>query len=568
MGNVFAEITLIICLAALFAIFFRFLKQPPILGYILTGILLGPLGFFHLNGQEVLKSMAEIGITLLLFILGLELRLSELKIIGKAAFIIGCAQVLLTGFFGFMLSLALGFDTLNAFYLSIALTFSSTIIIIKLLSDKKDLNSLYGKILIGVLLVQDFFAILFLILLSSFTQATQNPLALSNLSLLFIKSVILFGSVIYLSKSIFPLILDEIAVSQETLFLFSLAWVFGLSAFVSSHFIGFSIEIGGFLAGIALANASENFQIVARVRALRDFFVTIFFVTLGMQMVFRNITDILLPIVILSFFVLVGKPLLVAGIMGTLGYRKRTAFLSGVHLAQISEFSLVTIFLGSKLGHVSNDVVSLVTAVGLITFITSTYTISHANSVYRFFSKHLGILEGSHTRSENMGASSEMLEDLKDHVILVGAHRMGQSVVDAFKHSDDKLVVVDFDPDIVKGLKEGGTLSVFGDIADPDIQERVRLSKARLVVSTVSDVEDNIALVRGLRYARNGAKIVVMAQDAHDARTLYKAGADYVVLPHFVGGKHLAKVIKENNLENIDELKEKDLATLTKQQLG
>ncbi|KKR76967.1 MAG: Transporter, CPA2 family [Candidatus Levybacteria bacterium GW2011_GWA2_40_8] len=554
MGSIYTELTLIIVLAAGLSIFFRFLRQPPILAYILAGVILGPLGIIHLQGKEVITSLAEIGITLLLFMLGLELRFSELKSVGKVSIITGLAQILFTSVVGYSLSIFLGFSPIVSLYVSIALTFSSTIIIVKLLSDKKDLQSLYGKISVGFLLVQDFVAIVALIFLSGFTGG--GPLSFLEFFTIILKAVVLFGWVILLSWHFLPYLINKISHSPETLFLFSIAWAFGLSALVTSPLIGFSIEIGGFLAGLALANSLENYQIISRVRPLRDFFITIFFVTLGTRLLISDFSEILIPGVILSAFVLIGNPIIVMIIMGVLGYRKRTGFMAGLTVAQISEFSLILMIMGNRIGHVSDQAVSLVTFVGAITFVISTYMILNNNYLYKLLSPFLDIFERSNVREKRIPS-----EKIKDHVVLIGVRRMGESILEALKKDEKtKIVAVDFNPDIVETLKEDGVISFYGDIADEEIQELAQIDKAKLIISTVSDLEDNLLLLKSIKNLKKKPKVVLLALEKHEARELYKEGADYVVIPHIAGGHHLAKIlVEENHMELIEKYKEKDM---------
>lgn len=562
MGDFFLELTILVFLASLLSIVFRILKQPPILAYILAGIIIGPFGDLQLQNRETLQALGQLGITLLLFMVGLELRIKELRTIGKVALATGIAQIVFTSLIGYFICLQLGFSPITSIYLSIALAFSSTIVIVKLLSDKKDLNSLYGKISVGFLLVQDFFAIVVLILLSGFSGENAS-LSLGNFGLVVIKGVLLFISVLFLSVTILPKIIAKIAHSSETLFLFSIAWALGVSALVSSQAVGFSVEIGGFLAGLALANSTENYQIVSKVRGLRDFFITIFFVTIGMGMAFSSFSQILLPAILLSLFVLIGNPIIIMVIMGLIGYRRRTSFLAGLTVAQISEFSLILVFLGNRLGHISDQIVSLTTMVGAITFTLSTYMIMNGNYLYRKLNRYLFIFEKKNTKEENMQIDKEGFEDLKDHVVLIGANRTGRSILEALEDEREKLAVVDFDPDVVSELKERGIKSIFGDIVDTDIQERVALDKAKLIISTISDIEDNLLLLQSVDKQKEDEKrVIVLAQEPSEAKVLYEAGAHYVVLPHLAGGRHLAKIIKDDNLDRLEVLKALDLAVL------
>lgn len=563
MGNIFLDLTLIICVAAFFSIIFRYFKQPEILAYILTGILIATFKFFDSSNNDVLHSLSEVGVTLLLFMVGLEIRVSELMSLGKSLILSATGQILGTFVLVFLMSSFFGFNILTSIYVATALTFSSTIIVVKLLSDQRELHSLHAKFSLGILLVQDVVAIFFLIFLSGFNQQTGGLSSLFQIVPLVLKAVFIFALIAYLSKSIFPKIVEFIAKSPETLFLVSLAWVFGLSAIVSSPFIGFSIEIGGFLAGVALANSLVNYQIIAKAKILRDFFIVIFFVLLGVQMSFESIGSIIVPAIVLSVFVLVLKPFIVMTMLSLLGYRKRTSFLTGVSLSQVSEFSLILVFVGYKLGHISQEIVSLVTLVGLISFAFSTYMITHWKTLYGKFAKRISFMERANLKKDEIFETEENLESLKGHVVVVGGDQMGLSIVEALEDKDMEVVVVDFDPSIVKKLKDKKIHRLFGDISDLDIQERAQIDNARLVISTIPDTNDNLLLLKELKHENRRAKIVMMALDSKDAKLLYKGGADYVILPHLAGGRQIAKIIIEDHINKIEGLKEKDKHYLT-----
>lgn len=545
MGTLFVEIALVICLAAIFAFLFRLLKQPPLLAYLLSGIFIGPFAKLNLANVEALRTFGELGITLLLFTVGLELRVSELRSIGKAALIIGVLQMVVTAIASYLVSIALGFPQLVAAYVSLALTFSSTIVVVKLLSDKRDLSSLYGKITVGVLLVQDFFAILALVFLSDIATLSQTLNPLPALVFVLIKVVALFTVVLLASKLLLPYIIDRVARSSETLFLTSIAWVVGVSAIVGSSLLGFSIEIGGLLAGLALANSDENLQIVSLMRPLRDFFLTIFFVFLGMNLRLSNIGGVFFPAVVLSLFVLVGKPIIMLAIMGVMGYRKRTSFFSAAAVAQVSEFSLILLFFGSRLGHLTQETVSLMLLVAVVSFALSPYLILNSNTLHRVLGRYLAVLERKEKGEKKEGISAQDLSRLSHHVVLVGVNRAGTSILEVLQAKKEKVVVVDFDPNVIKKLSGKAVAYLFGDIADTDIQERVGLSRAKLVISTVVDVQDNLLLLAGLQRQKSRAKVVVMGENREDAKLLQKQGADYVALPHVASGQHIAHLIQE-----------------------
>jgi Kef-type K+ transport system membrane component KefB/voltage-gated potassium channel Kch len=561
-GNFFLDLTVIICLAAALSFIFRLLKQPEILAYILTGIIIGFFHYFQSSNQDVLQTMSQIGVTLLLFMVGLEIKVSELFSLGKSLLIAAVGQIGLTILGGFALATFFGFDLLASFYIAMALSFSSTIIVVKLLSDKRELHALYSKFSIGILLAQDIVAIGLLMILSGVNSQTQGLEMLMSFILILVKAGILVGLVTLLSRHFFPKFIESIAKSSETLFLVSLAWVFGLAAIVSSPYVGFSIEIGGFLAGLALANTMANYQIIAKAKILRDFFIVLFFVLLGIQMSFADLSSIIIPAIFLSLFVLWGKPFLVTLVMAAMGYRKRTAYLTGLSLSQISEFSLILVFMGYKLGHINQKVVSLVTVVGLVSFFVSTYGLINSKLLYRKMAPYLGFLERSDMKKDEISEPKDSLENLNNHVVVIGGDQMGESIMEALEDRDMDVVVVDFDPSVLRRLETKKVHRLFGDIADLDIQEKARLGQAKLVISTIPDAEDNVLLLKELKHENRKAKVVMMALDSHDAKLLYKEGADYVILPHLAGGRQMAEIILDNHLDKIEKLKEKDIKYL------
>ena len=558
MEIIFIEVTIIICLATILALFFRLFKQPPILAYILTGILIGPFGQLQFPGINSLNIFSEIGITLLLFLLGLEFKLRGIKSVGYASFIIGSAQFVLTFVCGYLLAIFLKFPPSSALYMGIALAFSSTIIVIKLLSDKKDLGSLFGKISSGILIFQNLIAVFILMFLS----IPQEPGSLFAHDALIVlgKGFVLILAILFLNRKVMPKVVHFVSDSEEVLFLFILGWVFGLCAFVSSSSIGFPIEIGGFLAGIALADSIENYQIVLKVKTLRDFFITIFLVILGMKLQFQGLDKLITPIILFTLFIVFIKPLITMIVMGIMGYRRRTSFLVGLNMAQISEFSFIIIFLGNKIGHVSDQISSLATFLGITTFILSTYMISGGNNMYKFLNPYIKFFERKETKEEKASPSDAILNSIENHIVLAGSHRAGRSFLKTLG-SKHKIVVIDFNPDVVKDLNKENILNVFGDITDPDVQKKAGIDRAELIISTVPDIEDNITLLQSLK--GKNKKVIVVAQDVDEAKTLYKEGAYYVILPYLVGGVHLARIIKNDHLKDVEDFKTEDLNLLS-----
>ncbi len=550
----FFELALVILFAAAMGIAAKLLKQPVILAYLATGALIGYFGFFNLANRETFKIFADLGIMFLLFMVGLQINYNSLKLVGKPAVIVGFGQMVFTAAIGYLIAAFFNFSYLESAYIAAALTFSSTIIVVKLLSDKKDLNSLYGKISIGFLLVQDLVAILILVLLAGFE--TGGSLNWMNLVFAFLKGAALFALIFWLGKKFLPFVFSKIARSDELVFLLSLAWVFMLAAVAAK--IGFSIEIAGFLAGLALANSSEHFQISSRFRSLRDFFILIFFVILGSSIIFSDFKGLALPIAAFSFFVLIGNPLVVLIIMGIMGYRKRTSFLAGVTVAQISEFSLILAALGLKIGHITENILALITAVGIVTITLSTYLIVYAENIFNRVGRFLSLFERRKLKEQ---LSKEKI--LKKEVILVGCHRTGESI--ALSIPKENLLIIDFDPEVINFLKKHNYDYIFGDIRDARVFEEAGFDEALLVISTSPDFDDNLFILTALRNHKNRPKIILRAETEKETEILYKEGADYVLLPNFTAGQYLGKTIAiDPTMEILSDLKRRDLSLIRK----
>ena len=535
----FTEISAIFFVAAAFAIIAKLVKQPLLVGYILGGVFLGMIGF--ISDSKMLESLSQIGVALLLFLLGLEMNIREMPSIGRTSVIVGIGQIIITFILGFILSMVLGIARIPSMYIAIGLTFSSTIIIIKLLSEKNDLSSLYGRISIGFLLVQDFVAIALIIFLSSF----QNGITMTYVTYLtlILKAVTLFAAVWLMSKKILPYIFAKfISGSSELIFVVSIAWALGFAAFIAG-IMGFSIEIGGFLAGISLSSLPEHLQISSKTKPVRDFFLTIFFILLGSQLIIGNNLLEILPIAItFSIFVLVGKSIIMLSIMGLLGFKKRTSFLTALTSAQISEFSLIVIGMGYSLGHLEASEVSLITLVGIITMLASTYMIFASEKIFEKTKKYLGFFEKKVTKELSFDKI-----DLVHHVVLVGCDRTGQSILKFLKKKGKSYIVVDFNPDVFSQLDSEKTPIVYGDVNDPDVFRLASVDTSSLLISTIGSLNDNLNLLSKINILENKPITIFKASSRSDAVELYQKGASYVIVPEFVAGEHVRHLLSHHN---------------------
>jgi len=554
MGNIFAEISLVVVLAGLLGICMHLLRQPAIIGYILTGLIVGPLGYLHLDNAEILNSLSEIGITLLLFMVGLELSLKDVKEVGWTAIIVGLLQILIVGTFSAFVFTFFGLPPVAVFYLALGVAISSTIVAVKILSEKRDLDSLSGKLVLGILIIEDIVSIIALALISG--VSAQTTISLAPIILVVLKLMALFVLTIVASKHIFPWIVERMARSGELIFLFSLAWGLGFATLISDRLFGLTPEIGGFLAGLTLANTYQHLQIASRMKPLRDFFLILFFIVLGSRLVIDDLASaVLAALGIVAIGVLV-KPAVTFILLSILGYRGRTSFITASSLAHISEFSIILAVLGFRAGHISEELLSLITLSTIISFILASYLVYNNQHIAM---KLRGFFRWWDPRAPKRELSSTG-RSMRGHIILIGAHRTGQSILHSLEEMHKKFMVIDFNPAIVRKFRNRGIYTLFGDISDPDIQENANIDKAKIIISTVPDFQDTLSLLETVKNKNSRAKLIVYGNNDLEAEKLYAKGADYVLMPHFLGGMQLAELLKkDNNLKSIDKLKKRDL---------
>lgn len=529
---IFIQLGFLLAFATLVSLLMRALKQPLIIGYIITGLLVGPFVFNLIQSEGVFQLFSQIGVSFLLFSVGLNLNPNVLKQFGKVALITGVGQVVFTSAVGFLICVLLGFSYITSFYVSIALAFSSTIIILKLISDKGDLEDLYAKISIGFLLVQDVIAIALLLAIPILFANTGSWADLGDV----VFKILMAGVFVFaVARSILPKINDYISRSQELLFLFANAWGIGITALFL--YMGFSIEAGALVAGIALSTLPFRHDINARLTPLRDFFIVLFFILLGSEMAFGSIGDIILPAAILSLLVLVGNPLIMMIIMGLLGYKRKTGLLTGLTVAQISEFSLILVALGVSLGQIDREVLSMVTLVGLVTIFGSSYLILYSDKIYSVIGKYLKIFERKHVLEKGIRN--------KDYdYFLFGGNRVGFDFIELFKGMKKDFLVIDHDPEIIGQMKMEKVDHEYGDASDIDFLESLKLDEASLIVSTIPDLETNLLIAEAAKRHASGPIFLTVTHSISNALALYEAGVDYVILPHFLGGKYASEIAK------------------------
>ena len=537
--SILFDIGILIVLSAILANIARSLRQPLILGYVFAGVLLGPVGFSLIKNLDLISTISELGITFLLFIVGLELDLKKFREIGSLIFITGVSQVLITFALGFFFA-RIYFGVIESTYIGLILAFSSTMIVIKLLSDKNHLETLHGRIILGILLVQDILVVIALPMLSTF-----NNLSLESISISFFKGFLLFVIALFANRFIFYYILRLTAKIQELLFISAISICFLFAGL--AYYLGFSIAIGAFLAGVSLASFPYNIEIVGRIKSLKDFFSVLFFASLGVQLVFTGISSKIPFIIGLILITLILKPTIVFIILKIFGHQNRTAFLSGLSLAQISEFSLVIAALGITFGAISTSTFSITIIVAIITITLTSYFMAFDEKIFSLFNKFLIPFEKQTSKKELENLPGK----LNNHIILIGAHRMGTRILKALRKRKENFIVVDFNPEIIKKLIKHNVHCIYGDLGNMDILESLHLEKAKIVISTIPSIHEDLLLINVAKERNKKILIFATAKTIEETITLYDQGADFVVLPEMLAGDKLADYLSHLDSKGI-----------------
>lgn len=523
--NGFPMIAAVLAIAAVVGMLATRLRQPMIVAFIGVGVVVGPVGTGWVTSDGAIELLARLGIAILLFLVGLRLDIHMIRDTGPVALATGLGQVVFTSVIGYLIAIALGMVTVTAIYVAVALTFSSTIIIVKLLSDKRELDHLHGRIAVGFLIVQDIVVVLVMIALTAWGRQTGDNVALNMVAVAGKGVGLLIG--VALVMRVMPWLLRRVARSQELLVLFGVSYAVSLAAL--SEWLGFSSEVGAFLAGVSLASTEYRDALGARLVSLRDFLLLFFFLDLGAKLEFTHAGQQIAEAVVFSLFVLIGNPLIVIVIMALMRYPVKVGFLAGLTVAQISEFSLILAALGLSLGHITNATVSLITVVGLMTIGGSTYLILYSHQIYRRIGRFLTVFDRTGDRVAESAATAEDSESAD--VVLYGLGRFGSHMARSLSDAGYRVLAVDFDPGRVAAAQPPGVTAIFGSAEDTHVLETLPLAGARAVISTIPAVDTNQALLHALRHREYSGGIALTAFTAHDAERLRAADVDLVLEP-------------------------------------
>jgi len=551
------------------------LKQPNLLAYILTGLLIGPLFFGMITDSESIKTLGELGVAFLLFTAGMELDARKLKNVGDVAFIGGIVQVIVSFGIGYLIASALGFGFNVSVMAGLLLAFSSTMLVTKMLMDKNEINALHGKIMIGILLLQDLVALIILFAIANPAGTGAAGLAgagavgagiggagLVGYKMLAQNVLILLATAAILNQVIFKNLMTHIAKDPQLLFMTAVTTLFLFMGM--ALMFNLPMTAAALIAGLAISSTPFSMGALAEIRPLRVFFSSLFFVALGMQInPFIPNNLLALGIVILIATVLL-KPLLLFGEYTLLGYGFATSALIGIYLGQASEFSFIIIQQGLSTNFITAEIATLMTMVVVVSMVITPYMAGLSRLVHRI-NKKIELPYFLRWRVQSL--EQEKRGKLEGHILVIGCHRIGYNIAKYLSKKKESLLVIDHDPETIYRIKKDKLPYLFGDAESEEILELARADKAKMVIITVVDMEATLFVTEWVRARNKDSMIIARAHKRSDALALYSAGADWVVVPEMVGSSETVRQVDrflEMPEDRFEDEKERHISELKK----
>ena len=558
MHELIGDITLCILFAWVLGLLAHFSRQPLILAYLIAGFFIGPFGTGWVKSQESISIISELGLIFMLFMIGLEIDLKKIVRAGKVILFAAGGQLLggcLLGILFFMgIGLSIGGGKFDALYLCVACALSSTVIIVKVLYEKRELDTLPGRVTLGVLVLQDIFAILFL--------AVQPSLANLQISVILLsigRVGVLVATALALSRYVLPRLFHQIARRPELILLGALAWCFLIGEIAEK--LHLSREMGSLVAGVSLSTFPYALDVTAKVTTLRDFFITLFFVALGMTIPIPGLSVISLALLIAAFTV-VSRVLTTFTPLYLMKQGLRASLLPAINLAQISEFSLVVIQTGVAANHITTETASAASFAFVVLAVLSTFVMGRSDQFTRLLIgqlKRIGIRDLDHRHEiegEQEGGHGEARR-----IVILGFFRAASALLSEIERQNQSLLeqitVVDFNPVVFQTLADRGLHVIYGDISNVDTLVHAGVGKAELIILSVPDSllkgANNEKLVRHVRALNPTARIVATADLLSDVNDLYAAGADYVTVTRLTDAHELFAVIEAADAGLLDD---------------
>ena len=548
MHELIGDITLCILFAWVLGLAAHFSRQPSILAYLIAGFFIGPFGTGWVKSQDSISVISELGLIFMLFMIGLEIDLKKIVRAGAVILLAGGVQLIGGALLGILFFIAIGMQKsggYDALYLSVACALSSTVIIVKVLYEKRELDTLAGRITLGVLVLQDIFAILFLAV-----QPSLDDLKISIVLLSFARAGALVATALLLSRYVLPTLFHRIARSPELILLGALAWCFLIGEIAER--LHLSREMGSLVAGVSLSTFPYALDVTAKVTTLRDFFITLFFVALGMTIPIPSLSVVGLALVI-ALFTVISRLLTTFTPLYLMRQGLRASLLPAINLAQISEFSLVIIQTGVAAGHLRTETANAASFAFVVLAVFSTFVIVRSDPIVRAaipLLKRIGLRDLDQSRLDDTGGEDSHSEPRR--IVILGFFRTASALLSEIERKTppllDQIGVVDFNPQVFSTLADRGIRVSYGDITSVDTLMHAGVGKAELIILSVPDAllkgASNEKLVRHVRSINGSAKIIATADLLSDVNDLYDAGADYVTVPRLSDAQVLLDLIE------------------------
>lgn len=549
MHELIGDITLCILFAWGLGLLAHFSRQPLILAYLIAGFFIGPFGMGWVKSQESISVISELGLIFMLFMIGLEIDLKKIVRAGPVILIAAGGQLIggcVLGVLFFMaLGLALGITGFDAVYLTVACALSSTVIIVKVLYEKRELDTLPGRITLGVLVLQDIFAILFLAVQPSLANLQVTVILLS-----IARVGALVATALLLSRFVLPKLFHQIARRPELVMLGALAWCF-LIAEIAER-LHLSREMGALVAGVSLSTFPYALDVTAKVTTLRDFFITLFFVGLGMTIPIPSGSVIGLALII-AVFTVVSRVVTTFTPLYLMKQGLRASLLPAINLAQISEFSLVVIQTGVTAGHIKTTTASAASFAFVVLAVLSTFFMTRSAQITQGLIaplKRIGLRDLDHGQAGEAGHDGGHGETRR--IVILGFFRAASALLAEIERQNpallEQLTVIDFNPNVFRTLTDRGVHVIYGDISNVDTLVHAGIGNAEIIILSVPDSllvgANNEKLVRHVRSLNSTAKLVATADMLANVGDLYDAGANYVTVTRLSDAHELYTVIE------------------------
>jgi len=550
------DTNIIFGLASLVVFLFNKFKIPSVIGFLLTGIIAGPYALALINDIEIKDVLAEIGVILLLFIIGIELSISKLVKMKNVVFLGGGLQVGLTILSVFSIVSLTGVPYKQAVFIGFLVALSSTPIILKILQERDQIDEHHGKISLGILIFQDLIIVPMMLFVPFLTGQTSD--ISGELLLLLGKSVLLIGLTYLSARWFIPYILHKIAISNsQELFLISIILIgFAVASF--SAWLGLSLALGAFLAGLAISESEYSHQAIGNLIPFRDIFTSFFFVSIGMLLDVEFLISNLFIILSVPIIVILLKLFLVSFVSFILGYPFRIAFRTGLVLAQIGEFSFILAKIGQSNHLIDDYIYQLFLAIAILSMSITPILIIFSSSLSRIFEK-LPLPQKIRKGLRKL-PDSNISNRINEHTILVGKSE-SSSLTKSFELAQIPFVVIDIDADRIRDLQKNGMNAVYGHAQYESVLEHANIKSAKSLLIYVSDTGDKVSIIKMAKSLNPNIQIIVRTQFIEDIDYLYEAGADEVIPDEFELSLEMFAKVLTKYLVPLEEI-EKTLALI------